>query len=285
MDSRQSRELWHVLEPINAVSYFCAETRGALTELGCKGFWMGYFGGRAAPMGPVGAGTVEATFFNFHPARVGRAIPDVWTYAQPEAIVTGRCEAAAASLRRLLSAPAAEKLAAVALPALDAAIEHGSPAGKPLFGANRRVEPPADPVAALWQAATTLREHRGDCHVDLLASAGLDGLDALVLFALSEGIGPAMFRDARGWSDDEWGAALEGLAGRGFATPDGALSEAGRDLRSEVERRTDELSAQPYEVLSDAARDDLVLKLRPAAQRVAGSGEIQFPNPIGLPRP
>ena len=72
-----ARELWHRLEVVNAVTYFSPECRDAATRLGLRGFWMGTRG-RAAPMGSVGAGVVEATFFNFHPERVRRAIPDAW---------------------------------------------------------------------------------------------------------------------------------------------------------------------------------------------------------------
>ena len=70
-----ARELWHRLEVVNAVTYFSPESRDAAERIGLKGFWMGYFAFRAAPMGPVTPGVVEATFFNFHPERVRRAIP------------------------------------------------------------------------------------------------------------------------------------------------------------------------------------------------------------------
>ena len=49
-----------------------------------------------------------------------------------------------------------------------------------------------------------LREHRGDGHVAALVAAGLDGCQALVLFALSEALPVPMFLDSRGWSADEW---------------------------------------------------------------------------------
>ena len=83
MDPRLSRVIWHQLECINAVTYFSPECREAPVGLGLRGFWMGYFACRAAPLGPVGAPVVEATFFNFHPARVHRAIPDAWNSARP----------------------------------------------------------------------------------------------------------------------------------------------------------------------------------------------------------
>ena len=83
------RRAWLALEAVHAVTYFAPESRAALADLGLRGFWMGYFAGRAAPLGPVGPGVVEATFFNFHPAMVRRAIPDAWTFASPESVDRG----------------------------------------------------------------------------------------------------------------------------------------------------------------------------------------------------
>src|SRR6516165_10171203 len=100
MDAGLAREMWHRLEVINAVTYFAPECRDAPERLGLAGFWMGYFGCRAAPLGPVGPGVVEATFFNFHPDRVRRAIPDAWGRAEPGALVAARAEAAGSALRR-----------------------------------------------------------------------------------------------------------------------------------------------------------------------------------------
>src|ERR1700730_19083828 len=75
-DAQLARRLWSRLEPIHAVTYFSPEARSALVKVGYKGFWMGYFAGRAAPMGPVGPEIVFATFYNFSIAHVRRAIPD-----------------------------------------------------------------------------------------------------------------------------------------------------------------------------------------------------------------
>ena len=56
--------------------------RRVLRDVGLRGFWMGYpFVGRAAPLGAVGPAVVTATFFNFHPEMVRRAIPDAWLFA------------------------------------------------------------------------------------------------------------------------------------------------------------------------------------------------------------
>jgi hypothetical protein len=279
-----ARALWHRLEALNAVTYFCRECREAPTRLGLRGFWMGYFACRAAPMGPVEAGVVDATFFSFHPDRVRRAIPAAWAIVDPAVVVGVRAEAAATVLRRLLTDHAAERLAQRALPVLHEAIGAATGAGRPLFVANRDLGAPSDPVAALWQAATTLREHRGDGHVALLTGEGLDGCAAHVLFASTEGVAADLYQQSRGWSDDDWQDAIERLGDRGHLGPDGKPTDQGRALRDGIERRTDELAIEPYVGIADDRIRQLLADLAPAAEDVAASGEIMFPNPMGLPR-
>ncbi len=285
MDPGLSRVIWHHLESINAVTYFSPECREGPARLGLKGFWMGYFACRAAPMGPVGAAVVEATFFNFHPARVGRSIPDAWSCASPEAVLDARASSAAAALRRLLSVRGAEQLATDVLTVLDRAIASASAAGRPLFAANRDVARPDDLVAALWQAATTLREHRGDGHVALLTGAGLDGCEAHVLFAACEDVAPELFHNSRGWSPEDWLAASGRLQARDLLDGNGRPSARGQEMHDQIERRTDELSAPVYESLGDEMIQQLMAALASAAERIASAGDIAFPNPMGLPPP
>ena len=82
-----ARRLWQQLEALHGIVYFAPEVTDALKGLGLKGFWMCYFAGRAAPLGAVGPGPVEASFYNFEPAMVRRAIPDAWRFAEPPAVV------------------------------------------------------------------------------------------------------------------------------------------------------------------------------------------------------
>ena len=165
------------------------------------------------------------------------------------------------------------------------AIEHGSGAGRPLFAANREVALPDDPVAALWQAATTLREHRGDGHVAVLTEAGLDGCEVHVLFAATTGIDPEVLRANRGWSPADWDDATNRMRERGLLRTDGAATAAGRTRHDEIERRTDELAIEPFRALADAELDDLMRRARQLAEPIATSGDIPYPNPMGLPRP
>jgi hypothetical protein len=285
MEPDTARLLWRGLETLNAVAYFTPECRDAPARLGLTGFWMGYFGCRAAPMGAVGAGVVEATFYNFHPGRVRRAIPEAWERATPAAVVDARTAAAAEALRRLLPDGEADRLAGAVTPELGTAIDRADPAGRPLFAANAELARPADPVGALWLAATTLREHRGDSHVALLAGAGLDGCEVHVLAAGCEGTAPELYQQSRGWSADDWSGAVDRLLSRGLVDGDGRATAAGRAQRAEIERRTDQLAVVPYAAMGEAAVDRLLQQLEPAARAVAGAGEIRFPNPMGLPPP
>ena len=273
---------WHQLEAVNAVAYFSQECRNALKDLGLRGFWMGYFAGRAAPMGVVSPGVVEATFYNFHPAMVRRSLPDAWTLASPDSVLSVRTEAAAAALRRL--APEADEVVPRLLPLLREAIEHGNGAGRALFAANRDVVV-SDDLRGLWQAATTLREHRGDGHVAILTEADLDGCEAHVLFAATEGGPPEVLRDNRGWSEHDWGRATSRLCRRGLVRSEGGPTSAGRQLHRDIEQRTDELATQPYRLLAGDEVEEMIRLLSAIGRRIVTSGEIPFPNPMGLPEP
>ncbi len=58
-----SRQLWLRIETLHAVTYFGEESVEAGRRAQLTGFWMGYFGFRAAPMGRVPGAVVDATFF------------------------------------------------------------------------------------------------------------------------------------------------------------------------------------------------------------------------------
>jgi hypothetical protein len=94
--------MWTLFEPLHAVTYFTPECRAAYEQAGLRGFWRGYFAGRAAPLGPVGPGPVEAMFFGFAGHMVARALPQVWTMISPERALLARAEGANAALTRLL---------------------------------------------------------------------------------------------------------------------------------------------------------------------------------------
>lgn len=277
-----ARVLWRRIEPIHAVTYFAPECRDAAKAAGLPGFWMGYFADRAAPLGPVGPGVVTAIFFNFHPEMVARSIPDAWSFVEPGAVLGMRRAAAAEALR--LRIPSVEALAATVGLILERVVTGADGSGRALFSANRQLDRPDDPVEALWQACTSLREHRGDGHVAMLTTSGLDGCEALALFAASEGMDSELLRQNRGWSDDEWTSAVGRLTERGLLG-DREVTPAGSELRRMIEEGTDRLAGQPYRILDPADLRLLVDELGPAAEALLATGVIPFPNPIGLPPP
>ncbi len=197
-------------------------------------------------------------------------------------MVVARCQGAARALRRL--DPSVEERARHLVPLLERVIERADGSGRVLFSANRALGAPADPVEALWQACTCLREHRGDGHVAALTAAGLDGCRALVLFALSEDLPAGMFQQYRGWSTDEWEAARARLEARGLVRGD-AITPDGLELRHALEHTTDDLAAPPFGALPAAEADEALASVRSVARAVAEGGDIPFPNPMGLPAP
>jgi hypothetical protein len=281
MDASYARRVWQSLETIHAVTYFADECRRAPADLGLKGFWMGYFAGRAAPMGEVSAGVVTATFFNFHEDRVRRAIPDAWDHASANDVLAARETSAAAALRRLV--PDIDDVADRVLTLLWRVLDAAEPAGRPLFAANRDLDDPDDPVSELWQATTTLREHRGDGHVACLTAEGIGGCEAHVLFAATEGVPVELLQESRGWSAEEWNEAARFLRSAGLVDVDGEATERGHRLRESVERRTDELAVVPYSALNDDQRERLLDVLASGARQIVESDVIPYPNPIGLP--
>jgi hypothetical protein len=277
--SDDAHDLWMAVEPIHAVIYFVPDVYDALADAGTKGFWMGYFGHRAAPMGAVGAGVVEATFFNFAPARVRRAVPDVWSHVAPAELCRVRREASGRLLARV-TADLSDGVVAGAVDRLEAIAAAANTAGRPLAAANQQLPAATDLHERLWQATTTIREHRGDGHVALLVGAGLDGLEVHVLQAALGVVPRERLLASRGWTDDEWDAAAARLADRGWLDAAGALTDEGRSRRDAIERRTDELAVVPGVDLAAA-----VAAARPIADAVAAADLITYPNPIGLPPP
>jgi len=285
---RTARAMWKLFEPLHAVTYFAEECIEEYGAAGLKGFWMGYFAGRAAPMGAVGPAVVDATFFSFNPDRVTRALPDAWTFAPPDRVLDARLAGVDRALRRILGADGVRRsLGDVAAAAALArhAVEGLTTDGRPLAAANVALGWPEEPDLALWQAATVLREHRGDGHVTALVAAGLDGRQALVSMAATGAVSRAMLQAARGWDDDAWSASAAVLMERGWLHEDGSLTTSGTTARREIEDLTDLLAAEPWERLGDDGTEVMRAVLAPLADAIASTGAFPVPNPIGLPRP
>lgn len=284
MDPSFARRAWQRLETLHAVVYFAPEKKAAYDAAGLKGGWMGYFAGRAAPLGAVSAEVVTAVFYNFHPAMVRRSIPDAWTFSSPERVLEARLEVVDGALRRLLGDVEDRTLAGAAALCAEAAERCDLP-GRPLFAANAALDAPPEPHLRLWHGATMLREHRGDGHVAALVAAGLDGCEAHLSLAGTGTVPASELQPYRGWSDDEWSAARERLAERGLLDAEGMLTREGAELRRWVEDRTDDAALGPWRSLGEATGERLLAWLEGPVRRVIEGGGVPFPNPMGLPRP
>ena len=218
-----ARHLWTLFEPLHAVTYFTPEGRAAFEAAGLRGFWRGYFAGRSSPLGRAPAAVTTALYANFAPRMVERAIPSIWDLATPEAALEARLSGAVAALERLLGGlPGVEEAAD-----LLREVASGAPtSGRALGAANAALPWPDEPIGVLWQAATTLRELRGDGHVAGQLAVGLSGLDTMVLRCGHDMTREAL-QPARGWTDEEWDAGVAAIVERGLLGEDGRITADG----------------------------------------------------------
>lgn len=282
-----ARAMWHLLEPIHAVAYFAPECHDRYRELGLTGFWMGYFASRAAALGEASPELVTATFFNFHPAMVRRALPDAWALASPESVLAARTEGATAALNRISTprtTPTDTQLEEAA-ELLQVAVAGCSLDGRALFAALRSVAVPTEPMARLWHLSTLLREHRGDGHVAACLAHGINGLEAHVTLAATGMVPRGVLQPNRGWSDEEWADAERRLHDRGWLDDHYALSPEGRTGRRSIEDLTDRLAADPSVALSVQQTARLRDLLATLTRAIGESGAIPAVNPMGLPTP
>src|SRR4051794_11668508 len=272
--------MWHLFEPVHAVTYFAPQSHAAASELGLKGFWAGYVVLRSAPLGRVEAPVVTAAFYGFAPRRIAKVLPAAWGAVSPEQAVDVRARAAGDALRALH--PSGIDEVADALEAAAAAVDVG---GRALAAANTALPRRDDPYERLWQATTTLREHRGDGHVAALVAADVPPVESHLLKVAAGESEPESLRLGRSWDDEQWSAGGRRLRDRGWTDDAGGLTAQGRAARGDVERRTDAAASGPWRALGDQATARAAALLRPIAEAVAASGIVPFPNPVGLTWP
>jgi hypothetical protein len=272
MESLARHLCQQLLEPIHLVAYMSDEPTEALHALGYEGYWMGYFAARSAPLGRVPAEVVDALFYNFAPGEVAACIPSAWDIATPEAVLAARQQGCVAALRRILGdladTPAVARAADLAIRVATSAPTEG----RILYAALRSLPVSDEPVAKLWHAATLLREHRGDGHLVALVSAGIDGQEAHVIHAISQGMKPEEYGRLNPLTPSQLAAVVDGLRARGLVDASGAFTAAGRETKDRIESITDALAAPAYAVLEPAEVDQLTTDLEPLATRINSAG-------------
>jgi hypothetical protein len=277
-----ARRLFDRFEPVHALTYFTPEARAAFDAAGYRGFWMGYFAGRAAPLGEVPADVVAAIFYNFSTEHVHRALPAAWSFAPPAAALDARVASARTALHRCGITDSDDVRTAADL--LERAARSADWAGRPLFAANLALPWPEGPVDRLWHAATLLREQRGDAHVALLVAEGIGGRDCNVLHSAADRVPREFLELSRRYDDAEWQTCTRRLVERGLLDAAGELTDAGAAFKRRIEGRTDELALPVFDVLDDEAVTTLFRVLTPITRAVVAAGDIPVATPMGLRR-
>ncbi len=286
LDPLTARKTCRTVEPLHGMIYFAPEAAESYLGLGLRPE-AGYFASRSAPMGAVGAETVIATFFNFHPALVRAVLPEAWTVASPEKVLATRLDAADAALCRMLGdavgSPEMARAADLARRAAERAVVRYE--GRPLFAAHAGLPWPDPPHLVLWHAQTLLREFRGDGHLASLVLHDLDPVEALGLHLATGDLPEAFLRGTRGWPDAEWESGVDRLVTRGLVSrvePSDAhratlaLTDRGTALRSDIEAETDRAAVYAYEALGEDGCAELRALARPFSRAVVNAAGFGF---------
>ena len=231
--ARPARRLRDSFEPIAMHNVGSGAT---LERAGAPGLdrLAGYVWGRAAPMGEPTAAVVVAAFGVFEPELITAAYERGRSGVGREALLTAQADATAASLRSVLG----DVDVSPAVTALRRGVEAADGTGRALFSGLRSLSWPDDPATQLWRACNLLREHRGDSHLAASVSAGLNPVAMNILTELWLGMPLGPYTATRGWSEPRIAATATELEQRGLIAS-GALTDAGRQFRDDIEERTD----------------------------------------------
>lgn len=269
MDTTLVAKLGAISNLTHGFIYFSDSATDAYSQIGL-GPSQRYFASRGAALGPASAELIIATFFNFNPEIVYRAIPAAWDVASPQQIQAVRMQSAGAQLAALAALNVDELDEATEL--AGAMAQRVAYEGRPLAGANRSVPEPDDPWSRLWQRLTVIREWRGDAHVAVLSAAPVTAVEALVLHAATGQVPKKALVMTRQWSEDAWQAAVDKLQTRGLLEADGSFTSEGRAFRDEIEHRTNIASLPLVDSLGDDATRRLIDLLKPVRQALVDSG-------------
>lgn len=292
LDPGTARVMWQATEPVHAMAYFTAEPQEEYAAIGLDRTVNpahGYFPARAAAMGPVPWQVVQSTFFNFSAFVCQLGIDGVWDIASPTEVLAARHRGVERALTRLCgdllddTSALAEAAELAREAALGCTVE-----GRPLYAAHASLPWPESPLLQLWHAISLLREFRGDGHIAAMVCQGLTGIEGAVLHVVQGDLWSRRALQAtRGYSDEQYDAAVARLVDRGWLDEAGAFTDAGRAARQEVEDRTDVLALPGWERLGAqgcARLRELVTPLSEAVLDGGGMPVMRKPAPPAADR-
>lgn len=257
--SRKARALGAAIEPFVGQVYFSPECHANYVSLGFQpsptkvgGVDMpdgvAYFTSRGSLMGQVPGELVAATFAVFNPKIVVPAVSAGWAVTDATTICRARRDGAVAQLQRIIGArPGGIDFVRRTL---ERHVSVMRPEGRGLFAGTLSQSVPTDDLAAAWHFGDMSREYRGDSHTAAWIAEGLDATEIGLLTELYWGLPLMSYSRTRGWSDDDYAAAIERLGSRGLVR-DGAFTDAGRELRERIETNTDSQMRESIAVIGD----------------------------------
>ncbi|NSC19749.1 hypothetical protein FM076_00295 [Streptomyces albus subsp. chlorinus] len=283
MDLNAVREVSLTINAAHLFVYFIPEAPEQAAELGVTEYAPAYFAFRSAPMGAVPWQVTLAAFYSFSPRSV-QAMAGVWEAATPQQWQAARFTAAGRALQRVGVDLTADQIAE-ARSLIDPVVASADYAGKTMAAANASVPLPSDPLVALWQQITVLREWRGDAHVTVLAANGLGPCDCNVLQTATGHFPEAIARATRLWDDEEVAAATTRLAARGWLDTDGTATDAGIAAREQIEAETDARCATLWTPIGDANVRRLTSLIMPIHDAFTAAGTYPFRVETGDTQP
>lgn len=274
-DIRLARNLWRVTEPYHQLSYRSPEAEEQYVKLGLDRPELRYFGSRLAALGPIGLNTAVAVLYGFAPTYVAKAIPELWSIADPKDISQARLTGAQHTLRRIIGQGTDTADMRSAADIAKRFIEATNFAGRPVGAAHNDLPWPDSPAMVLWHTCTILREHRGDAHWAATSAEGIDPVECHILHAADGAMPADLLQRVSGWDDNAWNAAIDRLRTRGLlATGDLTLTSEGSKIKWRIEDATDRDASQALWVVGSDAVEDLTRLMAPWVAQIMESGVV-----------
>ena len=284
--SSVARRMWSTSEPFVATGLICKESLISISGLGVpKG--AAFFAVRGAPMGAATPAIFASAFHGFTLDRLRDGLTAAWEATTPLAVIESThtaipmmAERVFGESQNLQEIDRVGSLLAQIVSQLDVS-------GRPLAAGNKAVTSPAEPWAKLWRAWNTLREYRGDAHVATLVANNLTVDEAQVLSATwgATKYDVELLRSTRGLDDTRWELAQAQLIARGLLDAEGSISQAGMNLREDIEQKTDEACMNAWNQLSMGELEDVRQVTYQLSAHIIEAGLFPVRSAVGAPWP